>query len=398
MQILMFKTYFFEYLLIKVIFKKNLNLKFMRTFFILFFSIALLSVKAQDTTLSLLFMGDIMGHDSQIHSALQLDGTYDYSEVFKYVTDEISSVDIAIANLEVTLAGPPFKGYPQFSSPDALAMAAKQAGIDILCTANNHSVDRRKQGVVRTIKILDSLHITHTGTFLSKEERANKYPLTVNKNGFKTVILNYTYGTNGIPVPKPVVVNIIDTNIIKSDLQKAKNQNPDIIIVFIHWGSEYQHQPNQVQKKIAGVCFNNGANLVIGSHPHVIQKSELIQDSILPQFITYSLGNFISNQRKRYTDGGQMIKIVLEKRNDSIFITQNGYFLTWVYTPVIKGKKHFHILPAARFELNPDFFISKEHYNKMILFVKDSRELLNSYNKNVGEYLYYNKKWIAPER
>ena len=128
----------------------------MRLIFSLFLLITFFLTKAQDSTLTLLFMGDIMGHDSQIHSALQPNGTYNYAEVFKYVKKEISNADIAVANLEVTLAGPPFKGYPQFSSPDALAVAAKQAGIDILCTANNHSVDRRKQGIVRTIKVLDS--------------------------------------------------------------------------------------------------------------------------------------------------------------------------------------------------------------------------------------------------
>jgi poly-gamma-glutamate synthesis protein (capsule biosynthesis protein) len=123
------------------------------------------------STLSLLFMGDIMGHDSQIASALQADSSYDYNEVFAYLKNEISEVDVAIANLEVTLAGPPFKGYPQFSSPDALAVAAKKAGIDIFGTANNHSVDRGKSGLIRTIHILDSLERKPTGSFGSLEAK-----------------------------------------------------------------------------------------------------------------------------------------------------------------------------------------------------------------------------------
>lgn len=369
----------------------------MRTGFILLFIVVFSFVKAQDKTISLLFMGDIMGHDSQIHSAKQSDGFYDYSEVFKYVSNEISSVDLSIANLEVTLAGPPFKGYPQFSSPKELAVATKNAGIDVLCTANNHAVDRRKRGIIRTIKTLDSLNIKHTGTFLSNKDRDSRFPLIVNKNGFKIAILNYTYGTNGVKVPKPVIVNVIDTSLIKLDLIKAKSLKPDITIVFIHWGIEYQHQPNKMQITIGKFCFSNGADLVIGSHPHVIQKSELIKDSNRSKFITYSLGNFISNQRKRYTDGGQMIKLILKKTKKSISIKQCGYILTWVYTPVIKGKKHFHILPVSKFELNPEFFISKEYYNKMETFIKDSRALLNANNKGVGEYLFYKNKWIAPK-
>lgn len=345
-------------------------------------------------TISLLFMGDIMGHDTQINSARQSDGSYDYTEVFKYLKTEISEADVAIANLEVTLAGPPYKGYPQFSSPDAFAIAAKDAGIDIFGTANNHAIDRRKAGIIRTINILDSLNIPHTGTFIDQQEKEATSPLLIEKNGFKLALINYTYGTNGIPVPSPTVVNIINKENIVKDIKKAKALNPDKIILFIHWGSEYQHQPNKKQTDLAAFCFKNGADIIIGSHPHVVQKSEWITDSIKnEQFITYSLGNFISNQRKRFTDGGQMIKLILEKNDSSTNIVESGFFLTWVYTPVINGKKHFHIIPCAKYELQPKFFITPEHFDKMKLFVADSRNLLNTHNNNVREYLYYQDVW-----
>lgn len=344
-------------------------------------------------TLSLLFMGDIMGHDSQINSARQSDGSYNYSEVFSFIKDEVSAADVAIANLEVTLAGPPFKGYPQFSSPDALAVAAQNAGIDIFGVANNHSCDRRKQGIVRTIAVLDSLNFIHTGTYRSVAERDSTSPLLIEKKGFKLALLNYTYGTNGIPVPAPTIVNIIDYAKIKAEIEKAKEQNPDKIIMYIHWGTEYQHQPNAKQKEIANFCYNNGVDYIIGSHPHTVQPSEWIQDSIHEKFTTWSLGNFVSNQRKRYTDGGQMIQLVLEKNNNEIRIKESGYFLTWVYTPLINGKKHFHILPCAKYELQPDFFAAPQHFEKMKIFISDSRNLLNSNNKNVKEYLFYNNSW-----
>ena len=371
---------------------------------ILILSIALLAnifASGQTTdstkTLSLLFMGDIMGHDSQINSAKQSDGSYDYSEVFEYIKDEISEVDVAIANLEVTLAGPPYKGYPQFSSPDELAIAAKKAGIDIFGTANNHAIDRRKSGLLRTIKILDSLNIPHTGTYSDIEQKNLKSPLIIEKNGFKLALINYTYGTNGIPVPSPTVIDLINRDKIAADLHKAKLLSPDKIILFIHWGKEYQHNPNKNQKELASFCFNKGADIIIGSHPHVIQKSNWIKDSLQNEtFITYSLGNFISNQLKRYTDGGQMIKLVLEKKNSNTKIIESGYFLTWVYTPTVNGKKHFHILPCAKFELQPEFFISDYHFNKMKLFIADSRNLLNANNNNVGEYIYYKEEWVSP--
>lgn len=357
-----------------------------------------LSLNAQTTdsisTLSLLFMGDIMGHDTQINSARQADGSFNYTEVFEYLKEDISDVDVAIANLEVTLAGPPFKGYPQFSSPDALAVAVQDAGIDILGTANNHSVDRGRSGIIRTINVLDSLNIDHFGTYLNYEEKQKQTPFIIEKNGFKIAMINYTYGTNGIPVPKPTVVNINNYDSLASDIAKAKTYNPDKIIVYIHWGTEYQHHPSAQQKDLGTFCFNKGADIVIGSHPHVIQKSVWQTDSIKPErFITYSLGNFVSNQRKQYTDGGQMVKLVLEKNNKGVKIKESGYLLTWVYTPIVNGKKHFHILPCAKFELQSDFFVSKEHYEKMKLFISDSRNLMNTENHAVREYIYYNGMW-----
>ncbi len=351
-------------------------------------------VTDSSTTLSLLFMGDIMGHDTQINSAKQTDGNYDYTEVFKYLTDEISDADVAIANLEVTLAGPPFKGYPQFSSPDALAIAAKNAGIDVFGMANNHCLDRRKQGALRTIEVLDSLKIPHTGTFKNQTDKKQNTPLIIEKNGFKLALINYTYGTNGIPVPQPMIINLINRDDLAADIEQAKLQNPDKIILFIHWGTEYQHEPNTQQTDLAEFCFNQGVDIIIGSHPHVIQKSEWIQDSAKNErFITYSLGNFVSNQRKRYTDGGQMVKLVLEKKDGNTTIIESGFFLTWVYTPILSGKRHFHILPCAKYELNSSFFISPEHFEKMKLFISDSRNLLNTNNNNVREYIYYKGAW-----
>lgn len=353
------------------------------------------AASAQDSTLTLLFMGDIMGHDSQITSARQADGSYDYTPVFQYLSPLISETDIAIANLEVTLAGPPFKGYPQFSSPDALGLALKNAGITYLVTANNHSMDRGKKGLERTLDQLDSLGIAHTGTFRSPAEKAKQPFLWIEKKGFKLAFINYTYGTNGIPVHPDNHVNLIHRDSLRADIARAKAANPDKVIVFLHWGNEYQREPNKSQTDLASYCFNAGADIIIGSHPHVIQKSEWHSDSLHNQtFITYSLGNFISNQRKQYTDGGQMIKMTLQRDSLKTYLSESGYLLTWVYTPVLEQKKHFYILPCAEYELKPEFFVSPEHFEKMKLFIADSRNLLNTGNEKVPEYLFYENQWI----
>jgi len=155
------------------------------------------SIKSQEV--SFLFMGDIMGHGPQIKSAWQENKKqYEYSEVFNPLDDIISSVDFAIGNLEVTLAGKPFKGYPQFSSPDELAVACKNSGMDVLVTANNHSCDRKNKGIVRTLDVLDSLKILHTGTFKDVNKREKNNLLVLSKEGIKVGLLNYTYGTNGL--------------------------------------------------------------------------------------------------------------------------------------------------------------------------------------------------------
>jgi len=347
-----------------------------------------LGVVAQDTTrLSLLFVGDIMQHDSNIAAAFNpIQAKYDYSTCFEYVSPIIKSADLAIGNLELTLAGKPYKGYPQFSAPDELAYELKRAGFDVLVTANNHSVDRSKKGIERTIDVLDTLSILHTGTFKDSASRATTYPLLIEKNGFKLSLLNYTYGTNGIPVPRPAIVNLIDTVRIKQDLAKARNQQSDAIMVFMHWGDEYQSLPNKTQKQLTELCFREGAKLVIGAHPHVLQPMEWRKEQ--DQFVVYSLGNFVSGQRPRYRDGGAMLWIDLQKvHRDSISLTsisKAAYELEWVQKSS-DAKQEFVIMPLRYFEHDTLFMSDRLLQQSFEVFKKDSRALYAKHNVNVLE-------------
>lgn len=359
-------------------------------YFLLLIAIYSSGAAAQDTTrISLLFAGDIMGHDSQIASAFDPETkTYDYAPCFERMRPYLESADIAFGNLEVTLAGPPYKGYPQFSSPDALALALKEVGFDVLVTANNHSVDRGRGGIERTIRVLDSLEIPHTGTFFDEVSRLNEYPLILNKNGFTLALLNYTYGTNGIPVPEPGMVNLIDTAQIRKDIHKAKQVRPDAIIAFMHWGNEYESLPSKSQKQLTEFCFEQGADLVIGSHPHVLQPMEWRRDK--NQFVVYSLGNFVSGQRKQYTDGGAMVYLELQKVRhtpDSLItsIDSAGYFLQWVYRTEDQ-RKDYYMVPVPGFEQNSGTLVRGSASNQAFRqFVKDSRELYGKHNLNVPE-------------
>lgn len=348
------------------------------------------STHAQDTTrISILFGGDVMGHDSQIASAYESKSKrYDYSSCFQFVTPIIEAPDLAIANLEVTLAGPPYMGYPQFSSPDALAKQLLTSGFDALVTANNHCIDRGRKGLERTIAQLDSLGIPHTGTFIDSAARANQTPLMIRKNGFYLALLNYTYGTNGIPVPKGSIVNHLDTALMRRDIAVAKALKPDAIIVFTHWGTEYQSLPEKRQLDLTEFCFQQGVQLVIGAHPHVIQPMEWRKDK--NQFVAYSLGNFVSGQRKRYTDGGAMAYIELEKVRyspDSTVTRINNaeYFLQWVYRTA-DANKDYYVIPVIPTDLSgPAAIKDMASAAAYKTFVEDSRLLFKKYNKDVGE-------------
>lgn len=346
--------------------------------------------------LSLLFIGDIMGHDEQILSAETRENiSFNYDDVFSFVREEISEADYAIANFEVTLAGSPYKGYPTFSSPAELAVACKKAGIDCFVTANNHSADRGKKGILKTLHKLDSLEIPHTGTFADKSERDSLYPLMLNIKGNSIALLNYTYGTNGINVPDPVIVNMLSRDLVAADLDKARQKDPDLIILVLHWGTEYDTIPSRAQEEMAQFFFSRGADLIIGSHPHVLQKMIWTKKNQgnKDRVTVYSLGNFVSNQRRPKTDGGAMVRIGLEKNNDSFIVTGAGYYLTWVYTPFENSRKRFFILPCSKFENNPDFFASPADYRKMMTFITGSRRFLESQNINFSECIFSGIEW-----
>jgi poly-gamma-glutamate synthesis protein (capsule biosynthesis protein) len=344
-------------------------------------------------------MGDIMGHGPQIRAAWQDSSqAYNYQEVFSPLKKLISSVDFAVANLEVTLAGAPYDGYPQFSSPDNLAITCKESGIDVLVTANNHSCDRGSAGIIRTVEVLDSLSILHTGTFKNDKKRDSLNLLILEKEGIKVGLLNYTYGTNGMPFNKPSYVNLLDSSLIKKDVLKAKSQTLDKLIIYVHWGAEYQDFPNRFQKNYNKFFNSLGVDVVIGSHPHVIQPMIYQQDSTTSrEFLTiYSLGNFVSNQRERRKDGGVMFRLSFRKTNNITKIHDKEYLLTWVNKYKTANKTHYQILPCDQEMYDSNFFNNEEQFKSMTTFINDSRIHLSNNNVEINEGIYFPKITISP--
>jgi poly-gamma-glutamate synthesis protein (capsule biosynthesis protein) len=339
-----------------------------------------------DNSITLIFAGDVMQHSTQFKGALRNDGVYDFEPCFRLIKDEISAADLAIANLETPLAGKPYSGYPAFSGPDEIAIDLKKIGFDVLVTANNHSCDKGAKGAERTVKMLDSFDIAHTGMFRSKQERAERYPLIVEVKNFKIAVLNYTYSINGMSAGT-MLVNMIDSAQIIEDIEAAQLSSPNIIIAFMHWGNEYERYPNNEQKRLTDMLFRNGVNLVIGAHPHVIQPMEkrYSANGRCDKLVAYSLGNLVSNQPFPNTDGGAILKVSMFKDDAGVGITCAKYNLIWVYKPKENGKTRHYILPVADYENAPEK-LNATFQKSINRFANNARTLLNKENIGVGEY------------
>lgn len=307
----------------------------------------------KDTTINMAFTGDIMCHNTIYNDAFdKQSNTYDFSYIFEDIKYNIQTADIAIGNLETTLAGTAkgYSSYPTFNTPENLAYTLKKIGFDVLSTANNHCYDSGYNGIESTIDYLDDADISHTGTFKSEEEQ-NKI-LIKNVKGINIAFLSFTYGTNGITVPsdKTYSVNLIDKDLIKKQLSLANSQNPDMICVSMHWGIEYQTIPNTEQKELADFLFKNGADIIIGNHPHVLQNYEkreitLEDGSTKDGFVVYSLGNFLADQNKKYTRDSAILNLNITKNTEGkIKINSVKYTPTYIYKDTSKSTKKFKII------------------------------------------------------
>jgi poly-gamma-glutamate synthesis protein (capsule biosynthesis protein) len=357
----------------------------------------------------LVFVGDVMSHSPQVAAARTPAG-YDYTGVFRYFRPVFEGADIAVANLETTLrTTPPYTGYPSFAAPVELAFALREAGIDIVTTANNHICDKGGAGIRSTLALLDSAGLRHTGAFLDSTDRRARNPLRFTAGGMRFALLTYTYGTNGIPVPKGLMVNIIDTAVIARDLSFAREQKPDCIIVSYHWGEEYRTLPTRAQRDLAAWTRARGADLIIGGHPHVVEPVEAHYNADSTEVVGatyYSLGNFVSNQRRRHTDGGIAADITVTRARISapaadITVTRAaepaadsmafgtppplrfdlGWRPGWVHTFWRDGARRYEVLPAPALDTLP-----ADARSAAQTFLADTRRLLSTSDTLVTEY------------
>jgi poly-gamma-glutamate synthesis protein (capsule biosynthesis protein) len=297
-------------------------------------------------------VGDIMMHDSQIRSGSLGNGKYDYSIMFKSIKPYIEKADFALGNLETTLVGSDKKytGYPMFNAPEVLAKNLKDSGFDMVTTANNHSLDRRFYGVVKTIENLDKAGLLHIGSYKSQQDSESIFIKDI--NGIKVAFLAYTYATNGITVPEKFAVNLINMSKISEDIKKAKSLKVDMIIASMHFGIEYKTTQNKTQEDLVNFLFKNGVDVVLGSHPHVLQpmtfkKIKDVYGDEKDRFVIYSQGNIVANMPQRYKNSGVIINLNIRKDKTGTTVEKVDYIPTVVdsyYNSKLK-KSTFEILP-----------------------------------------------------
>ena len=323
-------------------------------------------------------IGDIMCHNTQYMDAYnQETGAYDFSYVFEDISFYTKTADIAIGSLETTFAGEEegYSSYPTFNTPDSLAYELKSIGLDVLSTAGNHALDKGFDGLSRTIDVLDDADIAHLGTYKSQEEQDKVLFKYV--KGVKIAFINYTYGTNGITVPsdKEFCVNLIDKDLIKKHIETAKEGNADIIVACMHWGSEYKTTPSTSQTELADFLFQNGVDIVLGNHPHVLEpmkkRTITLEDGTTKDgFIIYSLGNFIADQNAKNTRNSVILNLTITKHTDGkVTIDKADYIPIYMYKDTLLKTKKMKLIDInkaiANYESGTDTSIGEKLYSTL---------------------------------
>ena len=337
---------------------------------------------AEPCCAELLFAGDAMQHQAQIDQArLRGGGGYDYSDCFTYIAPTVTEADYAVCNLEVPLGGgPDYTGYPCFSAPDSYAEALRDAGFDMFMTANNHSLDRRDRAARRTLVALDSLGIDHVGSYRDSLDREEKVPFIKNIKGFKIGFLNYTYGTNGIPPQDGVEIALIDRERMAREIRKTREAGAEILVVMVHWGVEYVLLQNRNQEELADFLVDQGVDLIIGGHPHVIQPMKVVRNEKEGKdvLVVYSLGNLISNMKTADTRGGALVRARIERDAEGKARFKSADYDTFFSAKPTGPASNFMVIPSWMPEKIPA--AQRAHWQ---IFDRGAQRIFDAHNHRV---------------
>ncbi len=347
------------------------------------------TIKKDPITFTLTSLGDTLCHNTQYWDAYNnTTKEYDFSYVYEDISNYTSSSDLTIGSLETSFAGEDrgYSNYPKFNSPDSLATALKNIGVDIISTAGNHALDYGYSGLCRTIDVLEENGLSHLGTYKTAEEQEKI--LIKNVKGVNIAFINYTYGTNGIPVPsdKPYCINLIDKDLIKKQIQVSKDQNVDMIVACMHWGIEYQTTASLEQEELADFLFQNGVDVILGNHPHVLEPMEkrniTLDDGTEKEvFVVYALGNLTADQRDEITRDSAILNLTITKQPDGkITIDKANYVPIYMYKNPSASSKKFKILDIEKtisaYENGSNSSISSTLYNNLKVQLNKIKSIL----------------------
>lgn len=367
---------------------------------VIFYSVTVfpdnLAKKDSVITITISSVGDLMCHSPQYEYAKVSKDSFNFNPVYREVFKYFRQFDFVFGNLETVTAGSHrgYSGYPFFNTPDEYITALKNAGFNLLTTANNHSLDKGESGLLRTIDQIKKNKLHYNGTFTSQRDRDSIRIFDI--KGIKIAFLAYTYGTNGIPIPKgkSYLINMIDFNLIESDIKTARETGAEIILVHYHFGQEYKREPDVYQREVVNKTISFGADIIIGGHPHVIQPVDYFKnksEKLDSGFVAYSLGNFISNQRWRYSDAGVILNIELTKNltTNEIKISDVTYIPTWVFKKTTDRGNEYVILPLLPDDKSSiDNYLSSTDRNNMKEAFNDTYEVLAQYTKEINLYKF----------
>lgn len=321
------------------------------------------------STVEIALVGDVMMHRPQIDAARTPEGTYDLSGVFEGVAPWLRGADLAIANLETVLGGEAMRGYtgyPMFNSPDTLLDALVDAGVDVLQTANNHSLDRGVEGLQRTLRQIEGRGLARTGTWATPEERERPWA-RLRAGGLEVAVLASTYGTNGLRLPEGdgwMLSRLQDDTLLR-DVEAAARSGADLVVVGVHWGREYVHAPDPWMRELARALVDAGADVVVGTHPHVLQPAEVLRTADAlgrprDALVLYSLGNFVSNQRTPGRDGSVVARVEVRHcaRTGDAWLAGVRYTPFWVDDALADGTRAYRVVPTpplGREDCDDDF-------------------------------------------
>lgn len=357
--------------------------------------------------IKIISVGNILFHDTQLIGAKN-GSTYDFNPSFQYVKDKIKSADLSIGVLETTFAGGKYTGYPVFNSPDEALIAVKNSGIGIVNYAHNHILDSGSSGFKRTLDVTSKNGIEYVG--VRKDEKAAPYLIKDIKHA-KVGIISYVFETtenkgtrtiNSIYIPKDVM-NLINTfnykeldkfyKNIDSNIKEMKSKGVNFIVASLHWGEEYDTEPNSYQKNIAKKLNELGVDLLLGEHPHVIQPYEVIKGAEINTLVTYSQGNFLSNQcyerlSNRLTEDGYMLEVTLQKYGERIKIKNCEIIPTWVYRETKGNDIYIHRIIPVDLALNEKekYKLTDVAFERLKQSQKDTERILGDDTRNVGNF------------